>query len=103
MMDGSCAQATNTFACRLARVHNIARQDSAERALNKLAPTFAVQVEGAEREHQDLWGARGRRVATGRFRLSSRLPKMPPAVPLFRGTPDILMLSYECSYPAPSQ
>jgi hypothetical protein len=46
-----------------------------------------------DREQQDLWGARGRRVASGRFRLSSRLPKMRPAVPLFRGTPEILMLS----------
>jgi hypothetical protein len=38
--------ATMTFAPRLANVENIAQQDSAERAFNKLARTFASQVEG---------------------------------------------------------
>jgi hypothetical protein len=37
--------ATMTFARRLANVENIAQQDSAERAFNKLARTFASQVE----------------------------------------------------------
>ncbi|MDZ4345644.1 MAG: hypothetical protein U1E51_24785 [Candidatus Binatia bacterium] len=36
---------TMTFARRLAHVENIPQQDSAERALNKLARTFAAQVE----------------------------------------------------------
>ena len=38
-----------TFARRLARVDNIAQQDSAERAFNKLARTFASQVEALKR------------------------------------------------------
>ena len=37
--------ATMTFARRLAHVDNIQQQDSAERAFNKLARTFAAQVE----------------------------------------------------------
>jgi hypothetical protein len=37
--------ATMTFARRLAHVDNIPQQDSAERAFNKLARTFAAQVE----------------------------------------------------------
>jgi hypothetical protein len=41
--------ATMTFARRLAHVDNIAQQDSAERAFNKLARTFAVQVEALKR------------------------------------------------------
>jgi hypothetical protein len=41
--------ATVTFARRLAHVDNIAQQDSAERAFNKLARTFAVQVEALKR------------------------------------------------------
>jgi hypothetical protein len=36
--------ATMTFARRLAHVDNIPQQDSAERAFNKLARTFAVQL-----------------------------------------------------------
>jgi hypothetical protein len=36
---------TMTFARRLAHVDNILQQDSAERAFNKLARTFAVQVD----------------------------------------------------------
>ena len=36
--------ATMTFARRLATVDNIAQQDSAERAFNKLARTFTTQV-----------------------------------------------------------
>ena len=41
--------ATMTFARRLAHVDNIAQQDSAERAFNKLARTFAVQLEALKR------------------------------------------------------
>jgi hypothetical protein len=41
--------ATMTFARRLARVENIPQQDSAERAFNKLARTFAAQVEALKR------------------------------------------------------
>ena len=38
-----------TFARRLAHVENIPQQDSAERAFNKLARTFAAQVEALKR------------------------------------------------------
>jgi hypothetical protein len=38
-----------TFVGRLASVENILQQDSAERALNKLARTFATQVEALKR------------------------------------------------------
>ena len=38
-----------TFARRLAHVDNIPQQDSAERAFNKLARTFAAQVEALKR------------------------------------------------------
>ncbi len=38
-----------TFARRLAHVDNIPQQDSAERAFNKLARTFATQVEALRR------------------------------------------------------
>jgi hypothetical protein len=41
--------ATMTFARRLAHVENIQQQDSAERAFNKLARTFAAQVEALKR------------------------------------------------------
>ena len=41
--------ATMTFARRLARVDNIPQQYSAERAFNKLARTFAAQVEALKR------------------------------------------------------
>ena len=41
--------ATMTFTRRLANVENIAQQDSAERAFNKLARTFAAQVEALKR------------------------------------------------------
>jgi hypothetical protein len=41
--------ATMTLACRLNHVENIPQQDSAERAFNKLARTFAVQVETLKR------------------------------------------------------
>ena len=41
--------ATMTFARRLAHVENIPQQDSAERAFNKLARTFAAQVEALKR------------------------------------------------------
>jgi hypothetical protein len=41
--------ATMTFARRLAHVGNIPQQDSAERAFNKLARTFAVQMEALKR------------------------------------------------------
>jgi hypothetical protein len=41
--------ATMTFARRLAHVDNIPQQDSAERAFNKLARTFAVQMEALKR------------------------------------------------------
>jgi hypothetical protein len=40
---------TMTFARRLADVDNLLQQDSAERAFNKLARTFAVQVEALKR------------------------------------------------------
>jgi hypothetical protein len=40
---------TMTFARRLARVENIPQQDSAERAFNKLARTFAAQAEALKR------------------------------------------------------
>lgn len=41
--------ATMTFARRLAHVQTLPQQDSAERALNKLARTFAAQVEALKR------------------------------------------------------
>jgi hypothetical protein len=41
--------ATMTFARRLAHVENIPQQDAAERAFNKLARTFAAQVEALKR------------------------------------------------------
>jgi hypothetical protein len=41
--------ATMTFAQRLAYVETIPQQDSAERALNKLARTFAMQMEALKR------------------------------------------------------
>ena len=41
--------ATMTFARRLARVETIEQQDSAERAFNKLARTFASQMEALKR------------------------------------------------------
>ena len=41
--------ATMTFARRLAHVDNIQQQDSAERAFNKLARTFATQLEALKR------------------------------------------------------
>lgn len=41
--------ATMTFARRLAHVENLQQQDSAERAFNKLARTFATQVEALKR------------------------------------------------------
>jgi len=41
--------ATMTFARRIANVENIAQQDSAERALNKLARTYAMQMEALKR------------------------------------------------------
>ncbi len=41
--------ATMTFARRLSHVDNIPQQDSAERAFNKLARTFAAQVEALKR------------------------------------------------------
>ena len=41
--------ATMTFARRLAHVENIAQQDSAERAFNKLARTFVSQMEALKR------------------------------------------------------
>ena len=41
--------ATMEFARRLANVENTAQQDSAERAFNKLARTFAAQVEALKR------------------------------------------------------
>jgi hypothetical protein len=41
--------ATMTFARRLNHVDNIAQQDSAERAFNKLARTFALQMEALKR------------------------------------------------------
>ena len=41
--------ATMTFARRLGHVENIPQQDSAERAFNKLARTFATQVEALKR------------------------------------------------------
>ena len=41
--------ATMTFASRLGRVETISQQDSAERAFNKLARTFAMQMEALKR------------------------------------------------------
>src|SRR5829696_7564661 len=41
--------ATMTFARRLNHIENIPQQDSAERAFNKLARTFAMQVEALKR------------------------------------------------------
>ena len=41
--------ATMTFARRLAHVETIQQRDSAERALNKLARTFAMQMEALKR------------------------------------------------------
>jgi hypothetical protein len=45
----SVHMSTMTFARRLAHVENIPQQDSAERAFNKLARTFAAQVEALKR------------------------------------------------------
>jgi hypothetical protein len=42
-------ETTMTFARRLAHVETLPQQDSAERALNKLARTFAMQVEALKR------------------------------------------------------
>ena len=41
---------TMTFARRLNHVENLPQQDSAERAYNKLARTFAAQVEALRQE-----------------------------------------------------
>jgi hypothetical protein len=41
--------ATMTFAFRLGQAETIPQQDSAERAFNKLARTFAAQVEALKR------------------------------------------------------
>ena len=41
--------ATMTFARRLAHVDNIPQQDSASNAFNKLARTFALQLEALKR------------------------------------------------------
>jgi hypothetical protein len=41
--------ATMTFARRIAHVENIPQQDSAERAFNKLARTFTMQLEALKR------------------------------------------------------
>jgi hypothetical protein len=41
--------ATMTFARRLARVETLPQQDGAERAFNKLARTFATQMEALKR------------------------------------------------------
>ncbi len=52
MLDAQMAavhMATMTFARRLAHVDNIPQQDSAERAFNKLARTFAAQMEALKR------------------------------------------------------
>jgi hypothetical protein len=46
---GAVHMATMTFARRLNHVDNIPQQDSAERAFNKLARTFAVQLEALKR------------------------------------------------------
>ncbi len=46
---GAIHQATMTFARRLNHVDNIPQQDSAERALNKLARTYAMQMEALKR------------------------------------------------------
>jgi hypothetical protein len=45
--------ATMTFARRLNHVENIPQQDSAERAFNKLARTFAAQMEARKRYRSD--------------------------------------------------
>ena len=46
---GAVHNATMTFARRLATVTTIPQQDSAERALNKLARTFTTQIEALKR------------------------------------------------------
>lgn len=46
---GAIHQATMMMARRLNHVHNIAQQDAAERALNKLARTYATQMEALKR------------------------------------------------------
>ncbi len=46
--------ASMTFAGRLAHVENIPQQDSAQNAFNKLARTFAAQVE-ALKEYRSKW------------------------------------------------
>jgi hypothetical protein len=50
--------ATMAFARRLGNVETLAQQDSAERALNKLARTFTAQVEAVKPE---WWRAEGHR------------------------------------------
>ena len=52
---------TMTFARRLAQVDNIPQQDSAERAFNKLARTFAVQVEALKRYRTGVYRGVSRR------------------------------------------
>ena len=47
VIEGLCVH--GTFAYRLARVETIPQQDSAGRAFNKLARTFAAQVEAFKR------------------------------------------------------
>jgi hypothetical protein len=47
--NGGGSQRDHSFARRLNHVDNIPQQDSAERAFNKLARTFAAQVEALKR------------------------------------------------------
>jgi hypothetical protein len=63
--------ATMTFARRLAHVDNIPQQDAAERAFNKLARTFAVQMEALKRYRTG--GSRKSRCITSRSTKAGRL------------------------------
>jgi hypothetical protein len=83
--------ATMTFARRLANVENIAQQDSAERAFNKLARTFASQVEALKRYRmggeqkvtvQHVTVNEGGQAIVGNVRHGGRAsPKNPEATP----------------------
>jgi len=83
--------ATMTFARRLANVGNIAQQDSAERAFNKLARTFASQVEALKRYRmggeqkvtvQHVTVNEGGQAIVGNVRHGGRAsPKNPEATP----------------------
>jgi hypothetical protein len=95
-----------TFTRRLANVENIPQQDSAERALNKLARTFAGQMEALQRyrsggEHkvtvQQVSVSDGGQAIVGNVTQAHREPeqapsaKAPPLVP-FQARPAMAVI-----------